>query len=150
MATEFRSSAFAAAGNDFEPVTPASVAFIASTACSPNRLSSVTRRLSAVSPELDVAAVDWDIGMPAIDIPDVDLDPEDLEAAIAPATTSPETTTASAAVTIRLRVERIKILPFVSLDIWSIGGCVHRRARSGLLRCCDAWVAAPAPANRAL
>ena len=36
IATEFASSAFATVGNVGEPVTPAFVAFIASTACSPN------------------------------------------------------------------------------------------------------------------
>src|SRR5581483_8262347 len=60
-ATELRSSVFAAAGKVFEPVTPALVAFIASTACSPSRLSRVTRRSAAVGACFD----EWCIACPS-------------------------------------------------------------------------------------
>src|SRR5579872_2966819 len=83
-ATELLSSVFAAAGNDFEPVTPALVAFIASTACSANRLSSETRRLCAVS---------VDLVMPIIGLIDEGVG----EDASAPATSRPETTSVAAA-----------------------------------------------------
>ena len=49
------SSALAAAGKPFEPVTPRFVAFIASTACSPSSRFSVFRRSDFVSFDVVVA-----------------------------------------------------------------------------------------------
>src|SRR4249919_3350604 len=95
-ATELLSSVFAAAGNDFEPVTPALVAFIARTACSPNRLSSATRRSAAVigaALVIVIPLMSW--SAPLLD-----------DAASAPATSRPETATA-ASVKVIDRVKRI-------------------------------------------
>src|SRR3954452_12525749 len=100
-ATELLSSAFAAAGNDFEPVTPALVAFIASTACSPNRLSSATRRSAAV---IGAAFV--------IVIPLMSWSPLPLDvAARAPATRRPDPATAARAIVI-VRVKRMEWISF--------------------------------------
>src|SRR3954447_19363439 len=54
-ATEFWSSALAAAGNAFDPLTPALVAFIARTACWPSWRSSRERRSLALA----VWACEW-------------------------------------------------------------------------------------------
>src|SRR3954451_2560711 len=101
-ATELLSSVFAAAGNDFDPVIPAFVAFIASTACSPNRLSSATRRSAAV---IGAAFV---IVIPLISWSALPLD----DAARAPATSRPETPTAASAMVI-VRVKRMRWISLV-------------------------------------
>src|SRR6188472_3958902 len=64
-ATEFWSSALAAAANAGDPLTPRFVAFIARTACSPSCLSSRTRRSDLVSAAADAWAC---VCMPAIGV----------------------------------------------------------------------------------
>jgi hypothetical protein len=81
----------AVAGNAFEPVTPALVAFIASTACSPNSLSSSTRRSAAVT-AAGAACIACVECMGAFSVR--------LDAATAAATSTPVTPTAASAAVI--------------------------------------------------
>src|SRR3954447_21120263 len=102
-ATELASSAFAAAGNDFAPVTPAFVAFIASTACSPKRLSSLTRRSAAVGVVCAADVIDiieCDIGC---DMASGLVDREDAATAAATTAALRTMTTTTAAVSERVK-----------------------------------------------